>query len=99
MTPKPISKLATGKILTDPTKYTPYFAYRHGALTCENVSLTRIAEKCGTPAYIYSGASILDAYRRFTTAFRSIPHSICYAVKANSNLSILKLLASRRKQL
>ena len=94
MTPKPISKLATGKILTDPTKYTPYFAYRHGALTCENVSLTRIAEKCGTPAYIYSGASILDAYRRFTTAFRSIPHSICYAVKANSNLSILKLLAS-----
>ncbi len=79
--------------VTDPTKYTPYYKYRAGALECENVPLTRIAEKFGTPAYIYSSASILDAYRRFTTAFRSIPHSICYAVKANSNLSILKLLA------
>ena len=88
-----MSKPPTGKIPTDPTEYTPYFAFRHGALTCENVSLTRIAEKCGTPSYVYSSASILDAYRRFTTAFRSISHSICYAVKANSNLSILKLLA------
>jgi diaminopimelate decarboxylase len=79
--------------LTDPTKYTPHYKYRDGALECENVPLLRIAEKCGTPAYVYSSASILDAYRRFTSAFRSIPHSICYAVKANSNLSILKLLA------
>jgi diaminopimelate decarboxylase len=81
-------------VLTDPTKYTPHFTYRQSALECENVPLSRIAEKCGTPAYIYSSASILDAYRRFTSAFRSIPHSICYAVKANSNLSILKLLAA-----
>ncbi len=81
-------------VLTDPTKFTPHCTYRHGALECENVPLARIAEKCGTPAYIYSSASILDAYRRFTSAFRSIPHSICYAVKANSNLSILKLLAN-----
>jgi diaminopimelate decarboxylase len=80
-------------VLTDPTKYTPHYKYRANALECENVPLTRIAEKCGTPAYIYSSASILDAYRRFTGAFRTIPHSICYAVKANSNLSILKLLA------
>jgi diaminopimelate decarboxylase len=80
--------------LTDPTKYTPHYRYRNGALECESVPLTRIAEKCGTPAYVYSSASILDAYRRFTTAFRTIPRSICYAVKANSNLSILKLLAS-----
>jgi diaminopimelate decarboxylase len=79
--------------LTDPTKYTPHYKYRDGALECENVPLLRIAEKYGTPAYVYSSASILDAYRRFTSAFRSIPHSICYAVKANSNLSILKLLA------
>jgi diaminopimelate decarboxylase len=80
-------------VLTDPTTYTPHFAYRDGALKCENVLLSRIAEKCGTPVYVYSSASILDAFRRFTSAFRSIPHSICYAVKANSNLSILKLLA------
>lgn len=79
--------------LTDPTEYTPHYKYRTGALDCENVPLPRIAEKYGTPAYIYSSASILDAYRRFTSAFRSVPHSICYAVKANSNLSILKLLA------
>ena len=80
-------------VATDPTKYTPHYKYRASTLECENVPLTRIAEKCGTPAYVYSSASILDAYRRFTSAFRSIPHSICYAVKANSNLSILKLLA------
>jgi len=79
--------------LTEPTKYTPHYKYRDGALECESVPLSRIAEKNGTPTYIYSSASILDAYRRFTSAFRSIPHSICYAVKANSNLSILKLLA------
>ncbi len=80
-------------VLVDPTKYTPHYKYRAGALECENVPLSRIAEKYGTPAYVYSSASILDAYSRFTSAFRSIPHSICYAVKANSNLSILKLLA------
>jgi diaminopimelate decarboxylase len=78
---------------TDPTSYTSHYAYRQNTLDCENVPLSRIAEKCGTPAYIYSSASILEAYRRFTTAFRAIPHQICYAVKANSNLSILKLLA------
>jgi diaminopimelate decarboxylase len=81
-------------VIADPTEYTPHYKYRQGALECENVPLTRIAEKCGTPTYIYSSASILDAYHRFTTAFRTIPHSICYAVKANSNLSILKLLVS-----
>jgi diaminopimelate decarboxylase len=80
-------------VLTDPTAFTPHFAHRDGALECESVPLSRIAEKYGTPAYIYSSASILEAYRRFTSAFRTIPHSICYAVKANSNLSILKLLA------
>jgi len=80
-------------VITDPTEYTPHYKYRDGALECEDIPLSRIAEKCGTPAYVYSSASILDAYRRFTSAFRSIPHSICYAVKANSNLAILRLLA------
>ena len=93
MTSKPAQTHSKRIVLTDPTEYTPHYSYRDGALECENVPLARIAEKCGTPAYIYSRASILEAYRRFTSAFRSIPHSICYAVKANSNLSILKLLA------
>lgn len=78
----------------DPVEYTPYFAYRHDTLECETVPLTDIADRVGTPLYVYSSASILAAYGRFDRAFRSIPHSICYAVKANSNLSILRLLAA-----
>jgi diaminopimelate decarboxylase len=93
LTPRAAKTKAKRVVPTDPTEYTPHYKYRHAALECEGVPLSRIAEKYGTPAYVYSSASILDAYRRFTRAFRSIPHSICYAVKANSNLSILKLLA------
>ena len=83
VTPRPI----------DPTEYTPHFSYRQDVVNCEKVRLTDIASRIGTPAYVYTSASILDAYRRFDRAFRGIPHSICYAVKANSNLSILRLLA------
>jgi diaminopimelate decarboxylase len=86
-------KRSKSLVLSDPTKYTPHYKYRDGALECETVPLSRIAGMCGTPAYVYSAASILEAYRRFHHAFRSVRHSICYAVKANSNLSILKLLA------
>jgi diaminopimelate decarboxylase len=93
LTPNPAKPNKKRIVLTDPTDYTPHFAYRQSALDCENVTVSRIAEKCGTPTYVYSSASILEAYRRFTSALRGIPHSICYAVKANSNLSILKLLA------
>jgi diaminopimelate decarboxylase len=82
-TPRPI----------DPTEYTPHFTYRQDVVNCEKVPLTDIASRIGTPAYVYTSAGILDAYRRFDRAFPGIPHSICYAVKANSNLSILRLLA------
>ncbi|MGA8143219.1 MAG: diaminopimelate decarboxylase [Candidatus Acidiferrales bacterium] len=78
----------------DPTEYTPHYAYRHGELECESVRLTRVADRVGTPAYVYSSGSIAGAYRQFRRAFRAIPHSICYAVKANSNLSVLRLLAN-----
>jgi diaminopimelate decarboxylase len=78
----------------DPAEFTPYFSYRHGTLECESVPLTAVADRMGTPVYVYSSAGMLAAYRRFHRAFRSIRHSICYAVKANSNLSILQLLAS-----
>ncbi len=83
---------------SDPTAYTPCYAYESGgrgtrALYCESVSLARIAEEVGTPAYVYSRASIEAAYRRLDRAFGTLPHTICYAMKANSNLSVLRVLA------
>jgi diaminopimelate decarboxylase len=69
------------------------FHYREGELYCEDVSLVRAAEEFGTPLYVYSAGTILDHYRRLDTALGSLDHLICYAVKANSNGAILKLLA------
>jgi diaminopimelate decarboxylase len=63
------------------------------ALHCENVSLVSLAKKYGTPLYVYSAGQILNRYRLFSNAFGHRDHLICYSVKANSNLSILKLLA------
>src|SRR3984885_11489689 len=62
-------------------------------LHCERVSLVGLAEKYGTPLYVYSAGQILDRYQLFSDAFAHRDHLICYSVKANSNLSILKLLA------
>ena len=56
--------------------------------------MDEIAEQHGTPAYLYSHASIEQAYRRMDSAFGSLPHTICYAVKANSNLGILRVFAA-----
>jgi len=81
------------RLPNDPADYTPFFSYRDNALCCEGVSLSSIAEQALTPIYIYSRASILAAFRGFGHAFRAVPHTICYAVKANSNLSLLRLLA------
>jgi diaminopimelate decarboxylase len=64
-------------------------------LHCEKVSLPSLAEKYGTPLYVYSAGQILDRYQLFSDAFAHRDHLICYSVKANSNLSILKLLAHR----
>src|SRR4029450_4337162 len=68
------------------------FQYRDGHLYCESVDLVRVAEEFGTPTYIYSAGAILDHYARLDTALESLDHLICYAVKANSNRAILKLL-------
>jgi diaminopimelate decarboxylase len=70
------------------------FAYRGGLLHCEDVSLDRIASEAGTPLYVYSEASLRRQVRVFEEAFRGVPHLTCYAVKANSNLRILRLMAS-----
>jgi diaminopimelate decarboxylase len=64
-------------------------------LHCEQVALQKLAEKFGTPLYVYSAATINERYRTFDHAFNGIPHTICYSVKANSNLSILRLLAKK----
>jgi len=69
------------------------FRYRDGHLYCEDVDLARVAEELGTPTYVYSAGTILDHYARLHTALQSLDHLICYAVKANSNRAILKLLA------
>ena len=68
------------------------FRYRDGHLYCEDVDLARVAEELGTPIYVYSAGTILDHYARLDTAFQSLDHLICYAVKANSNRAILNLL-------
>ena len=63
------------------------------ALHCETVPLSKLADRFGTPLYIYSAATIRQRIEMFERAFRKFPHTICYSVKANSNLSILRLLA------
>lgn len=62
-------------------------------LHCDGVSLARLAERFGTPLYVYSASAIRDRVRAFERAFRKVPHTVCYSVKANSNLGILRLLA------
>jgi diaminopimelate decarboxylase len=69
------------------------FQHREGKLYCEDVDLARAAEKFGTPLYIYSTNSILDHFNRLCAALEPLDHLICYAVKANSNRAVLKLLA------
>ncbi len=64
-------------------------------LYCEEAALPRLAERYGKPLYVYSAAMITQRYEAFDAAFRRIPHMICYSVKANSNLSILRLLAKK----
>ena len=62
-------------------------------LHVEGVALPKLAERYGTPLYVYSATSIRERLRAFQKAFHLIPRTICYSVKANSNLSILRLLA------
>jgi len=70
-----------------------FFNYKNGQLFAEDVALTSIAEKYGTPCYVYSRATLERHYRAFDDAFGNHPHMICYSVKANSNIGILNLLA------
>ena len=69
------------------------FTYREQALYCEGVALAEIAVRVGTPCYVYSSATILANFRAYDESFGDMPHTICYAVKANGNLAVLRLLA------
>jgi diaminopimelate decarboxylase len=69
------------------------FHFKKGRLHCEGADLVRSAERFGTPLYVYSAGTLLERFKTFSRAFVSIPHTVCYSVKANSNLSVLKLLA------
>ena len=69
------------------------FHYHRGELCCEQVPLRKLAEKFGTPLYVYSRRHIVGQFTALDRAFRPVDHTICYAVKANSNLAILAALA------
>ena len=68
-------------------------SYLDRTLTCDGIALADIAEKTGTPCYVYSAATIVENYRAYDDALRGVDHTICYAVKANGNLAVLRLLA------
>ncbi len=69
------------------------FKLRDGVGYLEDVPLTAIAERCGTPTYVYSRAHFTVQYNALDTALAAVPHTICYAVKANSNLAVLNVFA------
>ena len=70
------------------------FQYRNQQLHIENVAASQIAAEFGTPCYVYSQAALEEAYRQYDQAFAGHDHLVCYAMKANSNLSILKLFSN-----
>src|ERR1022692_2192337 len=69
------------------------FAYSQNDYYCEPVALTDVAHRVGTPTYVYSAQAIRQNYAAYTEAFGTLPHPVCYAVKANSSLAVLALLA------
>ncbi len=70
-----------------------HFEFRDGKLFAEEVPVTELAEQYGTPLYVYSAATFKRHFQAFDSAFEGLDHMTCYSVKANSNLSILKMLA------
>jgi diaminopimelate decarboxylase len=69
------------------------FVYKNGELYCEGVPVRTVAQRVGTPFYLYSSNTLTSHYRAFKSAFEGIPHIICFALKANPNGSLLRLLA------
>lgn len=71
------------------------FSYRNGILACEDTPLAEIAGTYGTPAYIYSKRGIVARFQAYEQALAGIPHRVCFAVKSNSNLAVLRTLAQQ----
>lgn len=76
-----------------PSSSEDVFPIRKGHLHCEQVDLTRAAQRFGSPLYVYSAAMLSERLKIFSGAFASLPHTVCYSVKANPNLSLLTMLA------
>ena len=72
-----------------------YFDYKGGQLFAEDIAVADLVHEYGTPLYIYSASTIKRHFTAFDSAFSGMPHLTCYSVKANSNLSFLKLLAEQ----
>ncbi len=85
----------------DPAEFTAHFAWRKAPkgegkeVFCEDLALDAVAARYGTPTYVYSQSALEDAFDEFEAGLGRLPHMLCFAVKANGNLSILKLLARR----
>lgn len=75
------------------SRFMDHFNYQDGELYVEDLSLTNIADRFGTPSYVYSRATLERHWEKFDQALAGRPHLICYAVKANSNLAVLNVLA------
>jgi len=71
----------------------PAFTYKNDELHCDGLAINKLAKKFGTPLYLYSATAIRERYRVLESAFHHVKHTLCYSVKANSNLSVLRLLA------
>jgi diaminopimelate decarboxylase len=71
-----------------------YFEYIKGELHCEGIPISRITEKVGTPFYLYSYKTLVRHFNVFNEAFQGISHLVCYSMKANSNLALIRLFAS-----
>ena len=69
-----------------------YFGFKNGQLYCENIKVKAIAKKTGTPVYIYSKSTIVEHFRKIDSAFSGVDHLICYSLKANANMGIIKTL-------
>src|SRR5689334_22818260 len=84
----------------DPAEFTPQFAWRKSGknsgprVFCENVSLLDAAERFGTPAYLYSSSAIANSFRELDRGLGALPHTLCFAIKSNGNLTILRQLAA-----
>ena len=85
----------------DPATFTPHFSWKkpsgsagyNAQVHCDGVPLLEVAARFGTPTYVYSRSAIEDAYRELAKGLGALPHTLCFAVKANGNLAILRYLA------